>query len=75
MRVSYPGVWLDDGVWATHGHYLDRHLMPESSVGILRGLFGRQPPDGARPIDYERVAASVADADLAVAAEAGWRSC
>ena len=28
-RVSfrYPGVWLGDGIWATHGHYLDRHLL------------------------------------------------
>ncbi|MGH2893440.1 MAG: metallophosphoesterase, partial [Solirubrobacteraceae bacterium] len=22
-RVSYPGVWLGDRIWATHGHYLD----------------------------------------------------
>lgn len=27
-RVAYPGVWLGDGIWATHGHYLDRHLVP-----------------------------------------------
>lgn len=35
-RVSYPGVWLADGVWATHGHYLDRHLIPESTMGLPR---------------------------------------
>jgi UDP-2,3-diacylglucosamine pyrophosphatase LpxH len=54
-RVSarYPGVWLGDGVWATHGHYLDRHLLPESAFGIARGLLGRLPRDGALPIDYE----------------------
>jgi predicted phosphodiesterase len=51
VRVSYPGAWLTDGVWATHGHYLDRHLMPDSSVGILRG---RQPSEHVRPIAYER---------------------
>jgi UDP-2,3-diacylglucosamine pyrophosphatase LpxH len=52
VRVSYPGAWLAEGVWATHGHYLDRHLMPDSSIGILRG---RQPAEHARPIAYERV--------------------
>ena len=53
-RVAYPGVWLGDGIWATHGHYLDRHLFPESAVGLLRlGSAGR----GRRPVepfDYER---------------------
>jgi hypothetical protein len=53
-RVHYPGVWLADGVWATHGHYLDLHLLPESGYGIARGLLGRLPRDGATPGDYER---------------------
>jgi hypothetical protein len=54
VRVRYPGVWLSDRVWATHGHYLDRHLLPESGYGIARGLLGRLPRDGAVPADYER---------------------
>jgi UDP-2,3-diacylglucosamine pyrophosphatase LpxH len=54
VRVHYPGVWLAPGVWATHGHYLDRHLLPESAFGIARGLLGRLPRDGATPTDYER---------------------
>jgi hypothetical protein len=54
VRVHYPGVWLDAGVWATHGHYLDRHLLPESAYGIARGLLGRLPRDGATPVEYER---------------------
>jgi UDP-2,3-diacylglucosamine pyrophosphatase LpxH len=53
VRVHYPGVWLSEGVWATHGHYLDRHLLPESAFGIARGLLGRLPRQGAAPIDYE----------------------
>ena len=53
VQIRYPGLWLADGVWATHGHYLDRHLMPESAVGIARGLLGRLPRDGATPSDYE----------------------
>jgi UDP-2,3-diacylglucosamine pyrophosphatase LpxH len=54
VRVHYPGVWLTDRVFATHGHYLDRHLMPEAAFGIARGLLGRLPRDGAIPLDYER---------------------
>jgi UDP-2,3-diacylglucosamine pyrophosphatase LpxH len=53
VRASYPGVWLDGRVWASHGHYLDRHLAPASTVGMLR------PDSGTdrrlrRPSDYER---------------------
>jgi hypothetical protein len=54
VRVRYPGVWLAEGIWATHGHYLDRHLLPEVAFGVARGLLGRLPRDGARPVDYER---------------------
>ena len=54
VRVHYPGVWLSDRVWATHGHYLDRHLLPEAAYGIARGALGRLPRDGATPSDYER---------------------
>jgi UDP-2,3-diacylglucosamine pyrophosphatase LpxH len=54
VRVHYPGVWLSERVWATHGHYLDRHLLPESGYGIARGLLGRLPRDGAAPAGYER---------------------
>jgi predicted phosphodiesterase len=54
VRVHYPGVWLSERVYATHGHYLDRHLLPESAYGIARGLLGPSPRDGARPIDYEQ---------------------
>jgi hypothetical protein len=52
--VRYPGVWLADGVWATHGHYLDRHLLPEAAYGFARGALGRLPRDQATPEDYER---------------------
>lgn len=55
VSVYYPGVWLTDRVWATHGHYLDRHLLPESAVGILRGRLGHVDRGGAVPLDYERL--------------------
>jgi hypothetical protein len=54
VSVRYPGAWLSQRVWATHGHYLDRHLMPESAFGLARGLLGRLPRDGAVPGDYEQ---------------------
>ena len=42
VRVHYPGVWLSDRVWATHGHYLDRHLLPTSAFGS-RARIARPP--------------------------------
>jgi UDP-2,3-diacylglucosamine pyrophosphatase LpxH len=52
--VRYPGVWLDDRVWATHGHYLDRHLVPQSAFGLPRPRSPGRPDGLALPIDYER---------------------
>jgi UDP-2,3-diacylglucosamine pyrophosphatase LpxH len=54
VRVHYPGVWLTERIYATHGHYLDRHLLPESGYGVARGLLGRVPRDGATAAEYER---------------------
>ena len=53
VQVQYPGTWLTDAVWATHGHYLDQHLFPVSAYGVTRGLLGRPPRTTALPIDYE----------------------
>ena len=44
VQVRYPGVWLGDGIWAHHGHYLDRHLVRQPAL----------PTSGATPDDYER---------------------
>jgi UDP-2,3-diacylglucosamine pyrophosphatase LpxH len=54
VSIRYPGVWLSERVWATHGHYLDQHLLPESAFGVWRGLLGRPASDDAAPADYER---------------------
>ncbi len=54
VRVHYPGVWLSDRIWATHGHYLERHLIPQSAVGVTRDWLGHAPRDRALPVDYER---------------------
>jgi UDP-2,3-diacylglucosamine pyrophosphatase LpxH len=50
VSVRYPGVWLTPEIYATHGHYLDRHLFPAAPVGLLRD----QPPWPESPWEYER---------------------
>jgi UDP-2,3-diacylglucosamine pyrophosphatase LpxH len=53
VRVHYPGVWLGDRIYATHGHYLDHHLIPQSPIGLPRGALGGRPHCTAGPFDYE----------------------
>ncbi len=74
LRISYPGIWLRRDVYATHGHYLDRHLtiptferlglaLVERTLGLApTGSDPLAPPDDEHsdePEDYERVAAPV----------------
>ncbi len=58
LRIAYPGVWLRDDVYATHGHYMDAHLTlprPEClAVATLIRVRGPLPTPAA-PGDYERV--------------------
>jgi hypothetical protein len=73
-EVAYPGVWLRPDVYATHGHYLDRHLtiptFERLAVAAVERVIGGprevtdEPgasgePDSAVPDDYERVQAPV----------------
>jgi hypothetical protein len=57
LTVAYPGVWLRDDVYATHGHYLDRHTTVPTferlGAGIMGRLVGTVPEADARPEDYE----------------------
>jgi Calcineurin-like phosphoesterase len=58
LGVAYPGVWLRDDVYATHGHYMDCHMsLPRleciAAASLMRA--GGQPPQDATPADYERV--------------------
>ncbi|MBS1843982.1 MAG: metallophosphoesterase [Actinobacteria bacterium] len=59
LRIAYPGVWLRDDVYATHGHYMDLHLrLPRAECVILAGvsrISGPLLPDRAIPADYERI--------------------
>lgn len=88
LSVAYPGVWLRDDVYATHGHYMDCHMtLPRleclAAAAVMRS--GRRPPEPAAPGDYERVlrplygfAFGLADGGLTSKAkrpsERAWRS-
>jgi predicted phosphodiesterase len=55
VRFAYPGLWLREDVYATHGHYLDRHLtiptLERLGVAMVERLLGIQPvgPDPLEP--------------------------
>ena len=58
LQPAYPGVWLRDDVYATHGHYVDLHLsLPraECLAAATMMRFLKPPPQQAAPADYERV--------------------
>ena len=57
--VAYPGIWLRDDVWATHGHYLDRLItiptFERIGAGAMARIVGKLPeePGGATAEDFE----------------------
>jgi hypothetical protein len=57
VRIEYPGVWLRDDIYATHGHYGDRHNSAPIIERIGAGLMARLIPErdgGPREAeDYE----------------------
>jgi hypothetical protein len=59
LEVRYPGVWLRDDVYATHGHYLDRHTtVPMSErlgAAAMAKLQGLPLERISAPDDYEAV--------------------
>jgi hypothetical protein len=59
LRIAYPGIWLREDVYATHGHYIDLHLrLPRLeciAAAAVRRMGRRAFPEQATPRDYERV--------------------
>lgn len=58
LGIAYPGLWLRDDVYATHGHYMDVHMsLPRleciAAAAVMRSA--GPPPDPAAPGDYERI--------------------
>jgi hypothetical protein len=62
LTLAYPGIWLRPDVYATHGHWLDRHValptLERLAIGATGWLTG-PPPARARPEDYEAALAPV----------------
>jgi hypothetical protein len=62
-RVSgaYPGIWLREDVYATHGHYLDRHttvpMFERLGVGAMARALRRPIEEAHSAEDYEAVLA------------------
>jgi hypothetical protein len=56
-RVSYPGTWLREDVYATHGHYADREttvpILERLGAGLTRRVVGDRDGLPARAEDYE----------------------
>lgn len=57
LEVHYPAVDLGDGVWAHHGHYLDRHLLRTPLPSLGDSVAGYERSLG---VTVSRVTASVA---------------
>ncbi|HEY6729573.1 MAG TPA: metallophosphoesterase [Solirubrobacterales bacterium] len=58
LQIAYPGIWLRDDVYATHGHYMDVHLTLPRAECVAAALMVRLAgplPRSATPTDYERV--------------------
>jgi hypothetical protein len=63
FSIRYPGLWLREDVYATHGHYLDVHMtMPtleRLGAGIMGRITGHRNDDLRTPDDYEAVLAPI----------------
>jgi len=63
LTLAYPGIWLREDVYATHGHYLDRHTTVPTferlSAGVMGRVVGPLPEGAARPDDYEAALAPI----------------
>ena len=63
VRAAYPGVWLRDDVYATHGHYLDPHTTAPGferlGAGAMSKLLKLPVDTLGTPDDYERILAPI----------------
>jgi hypothetical protein len=63
MTLAYPGVWVRDDVFATHGHYLDLHSTVPTFERLAAGAMARWishlPAEDATPEHYEAALAPI----------------
>ena len=60
VSLAYPGLWLRDDVWASHGHYADLHLTVPRVESIFAHAVGRMVGAGKRGVSLETYEATVA---------------
>ncbi len=57
VRAAYPGLWLREDVYATHGHYADRHnaapIIERLGAGVMARLVPEVEGGPVRSEDYE----------------------
>ena len=55
VELAYPGLWIRDDVYATHGHYLDRHLtiptFERLALAAVERALGPPPTASTDPLD------------------------
>jgi len=61
LTLAYPGVWLREDVYATHGHQVDAHMTvprpePVMASAVRRVTIAREPQ---APADYEAILAPI----------------
>lgn len=63
VRAAYPGVWLRQDVYATHGHYCDRHttvpMFERLGAGAMARIVRERPGGPERAEDYEAILAPI----------------
>ncbi len=70
LEIAYPGIWLRDDVYATHGHYMDCHMSLPRLECIAAAVAMRTLgplPEHPGPADYERVLRPVYDLSFGLA--------
>jgi hypothetical protein len=59
LTAAYPGLWVREDVYATHGHYLDCHLtiptMERLGIAAMSRMLRRPAHTFSSPEDYEAV--------------------
>jgi Calcineurin-like phosphoesterase superfamily domain len=63
LTAAYPGLWLREDVYATHGHYLDCHLtvptLERLGIGVTGRVLRRPAETFSSVDDYEAVTGPV----------------
>src|SRR6202012_2431865 len=75
VRAASPGVWLRDDVYATHGHYCDRHttvpMFERIGAGMMAKIVHEPPPGPTTPEHYEAILAPIYEWITAIAERGG----